>query len=415
MTGQYINKIYLDRYKIIEELPGNNDFELTFKGIDLQSNKSVFFRVIPADKEHPELREQSQRFIFKELSLLQRLHHDGLPAFLDSVSNKDENVIITDYREGVPLADKLQNKTPMGEQETLNFIEKLLPILKYLHTQSPPIIYRDLQPKSIFVDNTGNPFLTKYEAARVYKADKIKDTVVVSTRGYNPPEQALGKGQSDARSDIYSLGMVIFQMLTGKDPTASLILPSVSDIRKDISPIWAGLVTKATNIKPDKRYASIDDLSADLSRIKGSPIDTNKNTASQSHPVQRPVTVTPTVSGVFTASTTSKPSDTQTTLQKESAPTTVRKTPEPYAQKSVTSNKTIHKAPTTEAHDSWIPFVLAALIIITLTMLFLNFDKILDAVGIKSFLDLTTAHKTAVGTGSAILLLLSYIFLKPKY
>lgn len=279
MLESYINKVYLDRYKITEEVESTSELELAFKGVDLQTDKMVLFRVIPFDKEHPELKEQSQRFIFKELSLLQRLTHEGLPQFLDSYSDRNENVIILSYRTGVPLSDKLKESPVVSEKNTIAFFERLLPILKYLHSQSPPIIYRDLQPKSIYIDSYGNPYLTKYEAARTYKVDKIKDTQVVSTRGYNPPEQALGKGQSDARSDIYSLGMIMFQMLTGKDPTASLILPSVSDIKPDVSSLWTVIVTKATNIKPDKRYASIDDLAADISKIKGSPIDTNRTFA----------------------------------------------------------------------------------------------------------------------------------------
>ncbi len=288
MTSKYINKIYLDRYKVLEEIQGTNDYELSFKGKDLQTDKTVLLRIIPIDKEHPELREQSQHFIFKELGLLQRLHHEGLPTFLDSFNSKEENVIITEYREGLPLIEKLKTKAQFSEQETLDFIEKLLPILQYLHNQTPPIIYRDLQPNSIFFDKNGHLFLTKYEAARTYKADKIKDTVVVSTRGYNPPEQALGKGQSDARSDLYSVGMIAFQMLTGKDPTASLILPKVSDIRADVSSVWTTLVSKATNIKPDKRYTSVEDLLIDIYRIKGVSVESMPKPATPAPMPQRP-------------------------------------------------------------------------------------------------------------------------------
>ena len=122
----------------------------------------------------------------------------------------------------------------------------------------------------------------------------VKDTVVVSTRGYNPPEQALGKGQSDPKSDIFSIGMIIFQMLTGKDPTTSLILPKVSDIRKDISPIWTQLVSKATNIKQDKRYVSIDELMTDLHRIQSGSLDYNPAQGKISGaPVQKPAPATP--------------------------------------------------------------------------------------------------------------------------
>lgn len=275
MSNDYKNKIYSNRYKVLDELPSQNDFEFYFKGKDLNTDKNLQFRIIPIYKDNPSLNEQSHKFISKEINMLRKLNHRGLPVLVESLSNEDENVIITEYREGRTLESVMTPGKQFSEDDTMNFLLRLLPIMQYLHSQEPPVIYRDLQPKNIFIDANGELFLTKYEAARTYKADKVKDTVVVSTRGYNPPEQALGKGQSDPRSDIYSIGMITFQMLTGKDPTASLILPKISDIRKDLSPLWTNLVAKATNIKQDKRYASCEDLLADLHRIKSGSLEYN--------------------------------------------------------------------------------------------------------------------------------------------
>ncbi|MDQ7825563.1 MAG: serine/threonine-protein kinase, partial [Candidatus Eremiobacteraeota bacterium] len=269
MSEKYLNRVYQDRYRVEKEIPGG-EFESSFLGKDLKTEEAVHIRVIPIDTEHPELLEQSQHFVFKEVGLLQRLTHPGLPVFLESVSDTEESVIITKYIEGTPLAERLIDEAKLHEDEVLDFLDRLLPILDYLHAQTPPVIYRDLQPKSIFYDDKNNIFLTKFEQARTFKADKIKDTVIHSTRGYSPPEQAFGKGQSDARSDIYSVGMIIFQMLTGKDPTkAPLILPKVADLRNDVSPLWNSIVSKATNIKVDKRYASVKELESDLAKIKG--------------------------------------------------------------------------------------------------------------------------------------------------
>lgn len=275
MSNEYRNKVYNDRYKVLEELPSQNDYEFYFKGKDLQTDKTLQIRIIPIYKDNPEQIEQSQKFIFKELSMLKQLRHKGLPVFVEHISNSNENIIITEYREGRSLDTVLAPGRQFSEDDTLKFLAKLLPIISYLHSQEPPVIYRDLQPKNIYVDANGDLFLTKYEAARTYKADKVKDTVVVSTRGYNPPEQALGKGQSDPRSDIYSIGMITFQMLTGKDPTSSLILPKISDIRKDLDAVWTSLVAKATNIKQDKRYNTCEELITDLSRIKNGALDYN--------------------------------------------------------------------------------------------------------------------------------------------
>ena len=291
--SNYMNQTYSGRYKIQEELPNQNDYEFYFKGKDLQTNKDIQFRIIPIYKDNPSLTEQSHKFIFKELNLMKKLRFKGLPAFVDSISNENENIIITEYQNGKSLEEYLKKTPQLSESDTLEFLNKLLPIIRYLHTQEPPVIYRDLQPKNIYINVNGDVYLAKYEAARTYKADKVKDTVVVSTRGYNPPEQALGKGQSDPRSDIFSIGMIIFQMLTGKDPTASLILPKVSDVRKDISPIWTQLVSKATNIKQDKRYESIDELMTDIHRIQSGSLDYNPAQGKISGTQQKPAPVVP--------------------------------------------------------------------------------------------------------------------------
>jgi len=268
MAKNYVGKVFLDKYKVETEITGG-EYEHSFVGKDLKSNKPVHIRIIPIDTDHPELLEQSQNFVFKEVSLLQRLNFPGLPVFIESFSDREENVIITDYNEGNPLSEKLDKEPSCSEEEVMVFLNKLLPILDYLHSQTPPVIYRDLQPKNIFYDSKGDLFLTKYEAARTYKADKIKDTIIHSSRGYSPPEQAFGKGQSDARSDIYSVGMIVFQMFTGKDPTkAPLILPKISDIRKDVSTAWSTIVSKATNIKVDKRYSSVKEVMKDLENMK---------------------------------------------------------------------------------------------------------------------------------------------------
>jgi len=268
MAKNYIGKVFLDKYKVETEITGG-EYEQSFIGKDLKSSKPVHIRIIPIDTDHPELLEQSQNFVFKEVSLLQRLNFSGLPVFIESFSDREENVIITDYTEGSPLSERLEKEATCSEAEVTEFLGKLLPILDYLHSQTPPVIYRDLQPKNIFYDSKGDIFLTKYEAARTYKADKIKDTIIHASRGYSPPEQAFGKGQSDARSDIYSVGMIVFQMFTGKDPTkAPLILPKISDIRKDVSTAWSTIVSKATNIKVDKRYSSVKEVMKDLENMK---------------------------------------------------------------------------------------------------------------------------------------------------
>ena len=90
-------------------------------------------------------------------------------------------------------------------------------VLAYLHTRQPPIIYRDLKPENVILTPEGIIKFIDFGVARTYKARKAKDTVAIGTYGYAPPEQ-YGKGQTDARSDIYTLGATLYHLLTNLGP-----------------------------------------------------------------------------------------------------------------------------------------------------------------------------------------------------
>ena len=150
MSNNYINRVYSDRYKVTEEFPSPNNYEYYFKGRDSKTGKEVQLRIIPIDKDNPALFEQTQKFIDKEFAMLRKLHHPGLPVFVADASDANDVVIITEYRKGQPLEEILTPNVQFSEDETLKFLGKILPIIKYLHSQDPPVIYRDLQPKNIY-------------------------------------------------------------------------------------------------------------------------------------------------------------------------------------------------------------------------------------------------------------------------
>ena len=130
--SNYMNQTYSGRYKILEELPNQNEYEFYFKGKDLQTNKDLQFRIIPIYKDNSSLTEQSQQsqqFLFKEINLMKKLKFKGLPVFVDSISNENENIIITDYQDGRSLEEYLKKTPQLSEQDTLEFLNKLLPII----------------------------------------------------------------------------------------------------------------------------------------------------------------------------------------------------------------------------------------------------------------------------------------------
>jgi serine/threonine-protein kinase len=112
-------------------------------------------------------------------------------------------------------------------------------VFSYLHSQSPPIIYRDLKPGNIMLSlNRKTVKLIDFGIARTYKQQRSKDTIAMGTPGYSPPEQ-YGKGQTDHRSDIYALGATLHHLLTLRDPgDEPFQFPDVTTINSDVPDVW---------------------------------------------------------------------------------------------------------------------------------------------------------------------------------
>ena len=125
-----------------------------------------------------------------------------------------------DFIDGMPLEKRLEQlgNTRLPLTEVLDIGIVLCNILEYLHSQQPPIIYRDLKPANIMLTPEGHLFLIDFGIARQFKPGKAKDTIPFGSPGYAAPEQ-YGKAQTTSRSDIYSLGVMLHQLISGEDPT----------------------------------------------------------------------------------------------------------------------------------------------------------------------------------------------------
>lgn len=168
----------------------------------------------------------------KEALLLAELMHPNLPRIYDHFSESRNWYLVMDYIEGETL-EALLGRTPGGYLplvEALAIGLQLCDVLEYLHTRQPPIIFRDLKPLNIMHTSSGHLYLIDFGIARLFKPGQMKDTIAFGSPGYAAPEQ-YGKTQTTPRSDIYSLGATLHQMLTGIDPSlnpfrfASLRLP----------------------------------------------------------------------------------------------------------------------------------------------------------------------------------------------
>lgn len=202
-----------------------------------------------------------------EAQVLARLNHPALTNVSDFFEEKGWWYLVMDYAEGRTLEEALKEapRQRVAEEQVITWGLQLCDILAYLHGQSPPVIYRDLKPSNVIVTPTGSLKLIDFGIARFFKPGQASDTLPLGTEGYASPEHH-GRRQTDARSDVYSLGVLLHQMVTGYDPAdVPFNLPPARHLNPAVSPQLEVIVSQATQVNPEDRFQSIVALRAALS------------------------------------------------------------------------------------------------------------------------------------------------------
>jgi serine/threonine-protein kinase len=197
----------------------------------------------------------------QEAQLLANLDHPNLPKVTDSFPEGSNYYLVMEYVQGETLDNKLaQMKGPLPEPIVRRYAEQLCDVLDYLHHRQPAVIFRDLKPTNIMIQPGDRLKLIDFGIARHFKPGKSKDTQAMGTPGYAAPEQ-YGKGQSDARTDIYALGATLHHMLTGRDPGSD---PFRFPNARLLNPVLSGsidqIVMRAVELDPNQRWQNIREL-----------------------------------------------------------------------------------------------------------------------------------------------------------
>ncbi|HTI15313.1 MAG TPA: protein kinase [Dictyobacter sp.] len=214
--------------------------------------KEMSLSMVPPDEQPQAIQN------FKiEAKILWGLDHPNLPALIGFFSQNQRYYLVMEYINGWTLEELLErNRAPFPERRALNWARQLCDVLTYLHSQKPPIIFRDMKPGNIMLTREGQIKLIDFGIARFFRPMHAQDTQILGTPGYAPPEQ-YGTSQTDERSDIYALGMTLFHLLTNTLSEHGFGLEYVHDNYPRISPMVARALEKATRIKPDERYEDV--------------------------------------------------------------------------------------------------------------------------------------------------------------
>jgi len=221
MTGQLpTNTLLGGRYLILHKL-GQGGMGAVYQAADNHlSDKLVALKEMSdAALVDPVEKQQALDAFRQEARLLSALAHPNLPRVTDFFSQGNKQYLAMDFVEGHTLGDLLAGRsTPFPEPQVLQWADQMCDVLSYLHSRTPPIVFRDLKPANIMVaPDQKNIKLIDFGIARLFKTGARKDTITLGTPGYAPPEQ-YGKSQSDARSDIYALGATLHHLLSLRDP-----------------------------------------------------------------------------------------------------------------------------------------------------------------------------------------------------
>ena len=256
-TGRLPAQSFLNnRYLIIKKI-GQGGMGAVYQVTDTHINQVMAVKEMSNSAIDPPDRPYAIAQFEQEARLLQRLQHPNIPTVSDKFSINDRHFLVMDYRNGRTLQQMIDaGESPFSEEQVSEWAEQLCDVLAYLHNQNPPIIFRDIKPDNIMIDADGKVKLIDFGIVRHFTKGKKKDTMALGTLGYAPPEEH-GSGQTDARSDVYSLGATLFCLLTGKDP-GLYPLPPIRQISPAISPQMESVVVQATKVSASSRFANME-------------------------------------------------------------------------------------------------------------------------------------------------------------
>jgi serine/threonine protein kinase len=268
----------LGRYKILEQL-GEGGMATVYKAYDSSLDRFVAIKVIRTDQFAPSMLDEILKRFEREAKALAKLSHPNIVHIHDYGKYEGAPYLVMEYLPSGTLKQRLGN--PLSVKQSLRLLLPIAQALAYAHEHN--IIHRDIKPTNILLTENGLPMLSDFGIAKILESNETSSLtgtgMSIGTPEYMAPEQ--WTGQSGPQSDIYSLGVVLFEMVTGRKPYTAdtpvgVMLKQVKDppphpsqFVSDLPEGLENVILKALESRPEDRYKSMNEFAADLEALAG--------------------------------------------------------------------------------------------------------------------------------------------------
>lgn len=262
----------IGRYEIRAEV-GRGGMATVYRAYDPRFEREVALKVLPREMLHdPQFRVRFER----EAKTIAMLEHPAIVPVYDFGEEDGQPYFVMRFMTGGSLSDRLKGG-PLSLAEAARLFERLAPALDEAHARQ--IIHRDLKPGNILFDQYNEPYLSDFGIAKLSEAQtSVTGSAIIGTPAYMSPEQAQGEGV-DGRADIYAMGIILFEMLTGRQPfegdtPMSVVVkhittppPHILDIQPNLPPAIEPVIEKALAKNKDERFGTTVEFAAALSAV----------------------------------------------------------------------------------------------------------------------------------------------------
>lgn len=270
----------IDRYKIVREL-GHGGMAVVYRAVDTMLDRNVAVKMILSENDNKERSDRLLKRFHREAKTLASLSHPHIVKVLDYGEHENTPYIVMEFISGGALRSKMGKPIPYTEAAAL-----LVPIARALqHAHQQKIVHRDVKPENILINDSDQPMLSDFGILKLVDLEESHGLTgtgkIVGTPAYMSPEQIRGR-EVDGRADLYSLGILFFEMVAGRKPYNANTpielsmqhlhdpIPKAKQYVRDLPADVDQIIAKAIAKNPEDRYPNMAAFAAALEKISGS-------------------------------------------------------------------------------------------------------------------------------------------------